>query len=100
MKRDEYNYIAYGGAKPTDAHLASIIHCYDDEIISWLEKRERRKQSFATLEGSWSGLILSLVSPASRRVTMVLTSLGCRHPPIPEVFQLPSGAGRSVSAAK
>jgi hypothetical protein len=38
------NYIAYGGAKPTDTHLVSTIHCVDDEIIKWLQQRERRKQ--------------------------------------------------------
>jgi hypothetical protein len=31
-----------GGARPTDLHLASTIHCVDDEIIEWLERRERR----------------------------------------------------------
>ena len=29
----------YGGAKPTDKHLASTIHCIDDEIIDWLQRR-------------------------------------------------------------
>jgi hypothetical protein len=38
------NYIAYGGAKPTDLHLASTIHCVDGEIHQWLKRRERRKQ--------------------------------------------------------
>jgi hypothetical protein len=40
--------VCYGGAKPTDTHLASVIHCIDDEIIGWLRRREqrrRRKQS-------------------------------------------------------
>lgn len=32
-----------GGAGPTDTHLASIIHCVDDEIIEWLARRERPK---------------------------------------------------------
>jgi hypothetical protein len=31
-----------GGARPTDAHLASRIVCVDDEIIEWLERRERQ----------------------------------------------------------
>jgi hypothetical protein len=31
----------YGGAKLTDKHLASKIHSVDDEIITWLERRER-----------------------------------------------------------
>jgi hypothetical protein len=29
--------VCYGGAKLTDKHLASIIHCIDDEIIGWLK---------------------------------------------------------------
>jgi len=28
-------------AKPEDVHLASTIHCVDDEIIKWLPRRER-----------------------------------------------------------
>jgi hypothetical protein len=31
--------ICGGNAKPSDLHLAVIIHCVDDEIIRWLEKR-------------------------------------------------------------
>ena len=27
-----------------DKHLASTLHCVDDEIIGWLERRERRKR--------------------------------------------------------
>src|SRR5713226_556897 len=30
-----------GNAKPEDVHLASTIHCVDDEIIKWLQRRER-----------------------------------------------------------
>jgi hypothetical protein len=33
-----------GGAKPGDTHLASTIHCVDDEIIEWVERRERRRR--------------------------------------------------------
>ena len=33
--------VCYGGAKPTDKHLASTVHCVDDEIIgdcaAWIE---------------------------------------------------------------
>jgi hypothetical protein len=36
--------VCYGGAKPTDKHLASKIHCVDDEIIGWLKRRERRRR--------------------------------------------------------
>jgi hypothetical protein len=32
-----------GGAKPTDTHLASTVHCVDEEIIEWLERRERHR---------------------------------------------------------
>jgi hypothetical protein len=35
--------ICYGGAKSIDMHLASTVHCVDDEILKWLEHRERRK---------------------------------------------------------
>jgi hypothetical protein len=35
----------YGGAKPTDRHLASKIRCVDHEIIEWLERCERRRRS-------------------------------------------------------
>jgi len=34
----------YGNAKPTDTHLASVIHCIDGEIIGWLERQERRRR--------------------------------------------------------
>jgi hypothetical protein len=37
----------YGNAKPTDKHLASKIHCVDDELIGWLERRERRHDQAA-----------------------------------------------------
>jgi hypothetical protein len=35
--------VCYGGAKPEDKHLASIVHCIDDEIFEWLERREQRR---------------------------------------------------------
>jgi hypothetical protein len=31
-------------AHPTDTRLVSIVNCVDDEIIEWLEWRERRKR--------------------------------------------------------
>jgi hypothetical protein len=30
--------VCYGGAKLTDKHLASKIHCVDDGVIVWLER--------------------------------------------------------------
>jgi hypothetical protein len=36
--------ICYGGAKPTDLHLASKVVAFDEEIIEWLERWERRKK--------------------------------------------------------
>jgi hypothetical protein len=36
--------VCYGGAKPEDEHLAVIVHCVDDEIIRWLEKRPDVRQ--------------------------------------------------------
>jgi hypothetical protein len=41
--------ICYGGAKPTDRHLAATVHRADDEIIEWLERRrEQRRRGVAT----------------------------------------------------
>jgi len=34
----------FGRLRLADKHLASVIHCIDDEIIGWLERRERRKR--------------------------------------------------------
>jgi hypothetical protein len=31
-----------GGARPEDTHLLSTVHCINNEIVSWLERRERR----------------------------------------------------------
>jgi hypothetical protein len=31
----------FGRLKLADRHLASVIHCVDDEIVRWLERRER-----------------------------------------------------------
>lgn len=43
---DEVEIIfCYGGARPCDTHLASTIHCIDDEIIDWLERHERRRHA-------------------------------------------------------
>ncbi len=43
--------ICYGNAKPTDVHLASTVHCVDDEIIKWLKRREQRQMNLK-LKGS------------------------------------------------
>jgi hypothetical protein len=40
--------VCYGGAKLTDKHLASKIHCVDDRIIGWLEWRRRTDASLKT----------------------------------------------------
>jgi hypothetical protein len=34
----------FGRLKLADKHFASVIRCVDDEIIRWLERRERRKR--------------------------------------------------------
>jgi hypothetical protein len=31
-----------GGVKVADRRVASKVHCVDDEIIEWLERREQR----------------------------------------------------------
>ena len=36
--------VCYGNAKLTDKHLASTVHCVDDEIIGWLKRREQRRR--------------------------------------------------------
>ena len=36
--------ICGGGAQLEDTHLASVVHCIDEEIHDWLEKRERRNE--------------------------------------------------------
>jgi len=36
--------VGYGGARPTDTHLASTINCVDEEIFEWLIRRERRRK--------------------------------------------------------
>jgi hypothetical protein len=33
-----------GNAGPNDTHLASIIHCVDEQIITWPQRRERRRR--------------------------------------------------------
>jgi hypothetical protein len=33
--------VCCSGAKVTAKHLASTIHCIDDEIIGWLKRREQ-----------------------------------------------------------
>jgi hypothetical protein len=44
MEADSDIVICYGGAKPTDTHLASKVVAIDEEIIEWLERRERRRK--------------------------------------------------------
>jgi hypothetical protein len=35
--------VCYGDANPRDTHLFARIVAVDDEIIAWLERRERRQ---------------------------------------------------------
>ncbi len=35
---DCYVIVCYRGAKATDKHVASTVHCVDDEIIEWLKR--------------------------------------------------------------
>jgi hypothetical protein len=44
----------YGRATLFDKHLASKIQCVDDEIIEWLERREKRRRDRHVL-GAKSG---------------------------------------------
>ena len=36
--------VCFGNATPEDTHLAATVHCMDDEIVAWLERRERRRR--------------------------------------------------------
>jgi hypothetical protein len=36
--------ICGGNAGPNDYHLAARVICIDDEIVKWLERRERRRR--------------------------------------------------------
>jgi hypothetical protein len=36
--------VCYGGATIYDKLLAAMVHCVDDEIIGWLQRRERRRR--------------------------------------------------------
>ena len=36
--------VCYSNAKLTDTHLASEIHCVNNEIFGWLERREQRRR--------------------------------------------------------
>ena len=42
-----------GGARPQDTHLASTVHCTDDGIIEWLERRERRRRRAVRMKDRW-----------------------------------------------
>jgi hypothetical protein len=50
----------YGGAKPDDVHLASTIHCVDEEIIARLRRRDRRRRDQNRLGVGRSYLVVEL----------------------------------------
>jgi hypothetical protein len=66
--------VCYGGAKLTDKHLASTVHCVDDEIIGWLKRREQlvyrskwklsQRSSFVVLRSSEARRSACRSSPA------------------------------------
>jgi hypothetical protein len=35
--------VCYGAAKLTDKHLTATVHCVDDEIFEFLQRREQRR---------------------------------------------------------
>src|SRR4030081_896709 len=41
--------VGYGGAGLFDKHLASTMHCVDDEIIGWRQRREQRRRARAVM---------------------------------------------------
>ncbi len=47
--------VRYGGAGLFDKHLASTIHCVDDEIIGPLQRREQRRRARAVMPHSNPG---------------------------------------------
>jgi hypothetical protein len=52
--------ICGGGAKPTGNHLASTVHCVDEEIIGWLRRRERRRRDKTASAGPKTASPVSL----------------------------------------
>jgi hypothetical protein len=47
----------YGGATFADKHLASTIHCVDDEIFEWLQRRETKPRGLKGRDIEQSNLI-------------------------------------------
>jgi hypothetical protein len=83
--------VCYGGAKPTDKHLASTIRAVDNEIFEFLERRERRRQQRSSNRKSpfyagpwlraWSGVplirrSLSTREPFQRFCTNLMVATG------------------------
>jgi hypothetical protein len=59
--------VCYGRAKLTDTHLASKIHCVDDEIIEWLKRRDSAKASKSTVPRCSSTPAASVLRASLRR---------------------------------
>jgi hypothetical protein len=55
--------VFYGGAKLTDRHLACIIHCVNEEVIEWLERREQRKRGRRRSSGGKQGECYTFGTP-------------------------------------
>jgi hypothetical protein len=69
--RDDDDFVLCGGgARPTDVHLASVVHCVNEEIVEWLKRRgtHRAGQMMSSVDGSrvarakltqwrWSGAV-------------------------------------------
>jgi hypothetical protein len=49
--------VRYDGAKPEDKHLAVIVHCVDEEIIEWLERREAKRKKIPRQSGDEPNLM-------------------------------------------
>ena|ERR1700730_17928379 len=58
-----------GGARPEDEHLVSIVHCADDEIHDWLERRERRRHSISC----------PVSCPVAKETTLTDNQIDIRH---------------------
>jgi hypothetical protein len=75
-------------AKPTDTHLASIVHCVDGEIVAWLERREAFRLGRIFDRGSTTdaATVYAAAGPVLRRelrhdgATVTCPALDTRYP--------------------
>jgi hypothetical protein len=62
----------------TDRYPASTIHCIDDEIFEWLERRERRRRNHhVRFRGAGKHMLALSFSEFDRKATFI-TTVGIR----------------------